>query len=41
MSRRCPLVPASFEDAIIGVHRKEVAEEPKRGVPFGDLNGTS
>ena len=37
----CPPVLASFEDAIVGVHRRKVAEEPGRGVPLGDLNGTS
>ena len=40
-SLRCPLVLASSEDATIKAHRREVAEEPGRGAPLEDLNGTS
>ena len=30
----CPPVPASFEGVVVGVHRREVAEEePGRGAP--------
>ena len=36
-----PPVSASFEDTVAGVHRREVEEEPGRGAPPGDLNGTS
>ena len=37
----CPPVLASFEDAIAGVYRGELAEELGRGAPLGDSNGTS
>ena len=37
-SLRCPPVSASFEDAIVGVHCREVEEESGRGAPLGDLN---
>ena len=37
----CPPVLASFEDAVAGMYRREVAEELGRGAPLRDLNGTS
>ena len=40
-SLRCPPISTFFEDAAVGVHCREVAEEPERGAPVGDLNGTS
>ena len=40
VSLRCPPVLASFEDTATGVHRREVAEEPRRGARLRDLNGT-
>ena len=36
-----PPVSASSENVDVWVHRREVAEEPERGAPVGDLNGTS
>ena len=41
VSLRCPPVSTSSEDAAAKVHCREVAEELRRGVPLGDLNGTS
>ena len=43
LSPKCfaSLVSASSEDAVAGVHRREVAEELGRGVSLEDLNGTS
>ena len=40
-SLRCPSVLASSEDTVVGVHRREVAEELGIGAPLEDLNGTS
>ena len=40
-SPKCLPIPASFEDVAVEVHRREVAEEPERSAPVGDLNGTS
>ena len=37
---KCPPVSASSKDAAVGVHSREVAEEPEKGAPVGDLNGT-
>ena len=39
-SLRCPPVLASSEDTTSGVHCGEVAEEPGRGAPLRNLNGT-
>ena len=35
---RCPPVRVSFEEAVVGEHRREVAKESGRGAPLGDLN---
>ena len=40
-SLKCPLVLASSEDAAVGVHHREVAEELERGALVGDLKETS
>ena len=40
-SPRCPPISTSYEDVVAEVHCREVAEEPERGAPVGDLNGTS
>ena len=40
-SLRCPPASATSEDTATRVHRREVAEEPERGVVVGDLSGTS
>ena len=40
-SPRCPPIPVSSEVAVVEVHYREAAEEPKRSAPTEDLNGTS